>query len=333
MKRRLYNKLFIAITVFAIAVSVINISTGAALSENKSGGAQESSEQTVAPLLARAENSPALLTTQGDGYELPFVPIETKHEWDGGTVTTPATCTQAGVKTYTCKYNSSHTYTEVIPADGHKPAEAVFENEVAATCTDEGSYDEVIYCSVCKQEISREKKTVPVNKDAHNWGEWIRTENPTETTAGEETRVCKNNPLHTETVYVPPLEPTVTVLSFIDDEVIIIAKSTAIPGGAAFDVQKIVPPPAKTVEQIQNSLGSDTSVLSHYEVRLKDAAGALVTHLSEEITIKTKMPEQYVGNDCVKIVQQNEDGASVFMNSRWEGEYICYNTDWLEAYD
>ena len=49
---------------------------------------------------------------------------------------------------------------EVVPAKGHTPAEAVKENEVEPTCSVEGSYDEVVYCSVCEEELSRETKTV-----------------------------------------------------------------------------------------------------------------------------------------------------------------------------
>jgi len=45
---------------------------------------------------------------------------------------------------------------EEIAATGHSPAEAVKENEVAHTCTTDGSYDSVIYCEVCKIELSRE---------------------------------------------------------------------------------------------------------------------------------------------------------------------------------
>jgi hypothetical protein len=37
----------------------------------------------------------------------------------------------------------------------------VKENEVAATCGADGSYDTVIYCSVCGEELSRETTTVP----------------------------------------------------------------------------------------------------------------------------------------------------------------------------
>ena len=53
----------------------------------------------------------------------------------------------------------------VVPALGHTPGEAVRENEIGATCTAEGSYDEVVYCSVCKAELSRTKKTI--EKTAH----------------------------------------------------------------------------------------------------------------------------------------------------------------------
>ena len=69
---------------------------------------------------------------------------------------------------------------EVIEADGHKdenkdfecdvcyidlcvdhiPADAVEENRVEATCTSEGSYELVVKCSNCGEEISREAKVI-----------------------------------------------------------------------------------------------------------------------------------------------------------------------------
>ena len=42
----------------------------------------------------------------------------------------------------------------------HTPSEAVRENEIAATCTSEGSYDLVVKCSVCGVEISRESNAI-----------------------------------------------------------------------------------------------------------------------------------------------------------------------------
>ena len=44
---------------------------------------------------------------------------------------------------------------EVIDALGHKAGEVVIENLKAPTCVAEGSYDEVVYCTVCDAELSR----------------------------------------------------------------------------------------------------------------------------------------------------------------------------------
>ncbi len=74
-------------------------------------------------------------------------------------VTTPATCTEDGVKTFTCSCDDF--YTEVIPA-AHTHAEAVEENRAESTCTVAGSYESVVYCAVCKVEISRTKVDLPL---------------------------------------------------------------------------------------------------------------------------------------------------------------------------
>ena len=98
----------------------------------------------------------------------------------------PATCTDSGNKAYYACSDCGKWFEDslgtveitdkssvVIPAAEHIPAEAVRENEVAATCCAAGSYDEVIYCSVCHEEVSREPKTIPIDEDAHDWGEWM----------------------------------------------------------------------------------------------------------------------------------------------------------------
>ncbi|MCD7982158.1 MAG: hypothetical protein LUF32_07600 [Clostridiales bacterium] len=66
----------------------------------------------------------------------------TGHTWDDGTVTTEATCTEVGVKTYTCSV-CGETYTESIPAAGHSYEETV----IAPTCTEGGKTEHK--CSVC----------------------------------------------------------------------------------------------------------------------------------------------------------------------------------------
>ena len=46
---------------------------------------------------------------------------------------------------------------------GHTPGNAVTENNIAPDCTTAGSYDSVIYCTICGAEYSRETVTVPAN--------------------------------------------------------------------------------------------------------------------------------------------------------------------------
>ena len=82
------------------------------------------------------------------------------HAWDEGEVTLEATCTEDGEMSYTCTV-CGETRTEAVAATGHTPAAAVVENEIPATATDDGSYESVVYCSVCGEELSREVIVVP----------------------------------------------------------------------------------------------------------------------------------------------------------------------------
>ena len=71
-----------------------------------------------------------------------------------------ATCTAIGWGEYdTCSRCDYSTYKE-ISALGHKESAPVEENREEATCTVAGHYDLVVYCSVCREELSREDKTI-----------------------------------------------------------------------------------------------------------------------------------------------------------------------------
>ena len=126
------------------------------------------------------------------------------HTWNEGAVTTPATCTAAGVKTFTCTACSA-TKKESIPATGHTPDAAVRENIVAATCTTAGSYDEVVYCMACGNEVSRTQKTI--DKLAHDYDttKWVKAD---ENHHGHK---CKNCDAITDlTAHVPGAAATET---------------------------------------------------------------------------------------------------------------------------
>lgn len=83
------------------------------------------------------------------------------HKWDEGVVTTAPDCDDAGVKTYTCANDASHTKTEAINALGHTPGEAAEENRVEAKPGVAGSYDMVVRCTVCTAELSKTTHEIP----------------------------------------------------------------------------------------------------------------------------------------------------------------------------
>ena len=85
------------------------------------------------------------------------------------------------------KDESGHFYVGSLQCS-HPGTAAVEENRTEPTCTTPGSYDSVVYCSVCDAEISRDTVTIPASD--HNWGEWTVTTPATCTEAGVETRTC-----------------------------------------------------------------------------------------------------------------------------------------------
>ena len=91
------------------------------------------------------------------------------HQWDGGTVTAPATCTAEGVMTYTCTL-CGESKTEAIPMTEH-----TWENY-----TDMGDGTHSMTCSVCQAAGSEE----------HTWDEGVETAAPTCTDEGVRTHTC-----------------------------------------------------------------------------------------------------------------------------------------------
>lgn len=114
-----------------------------------------------------------------------------------------ATCGKDGSKTVTtscsdCGYVISVEKNVVIPATkNHTPAAAVKENVKPATCETAETYDSVVYCSVCGQEISRTQMTGEAAL-GHKWGEW-KHDDSTAKAESKHTRTCGNDASHKET--------------------------------------------------------------------------------------------------------------------------------------
>ena len=92
-------------------------------------------------------------------------PVEHTHTYSSWVVVDEPTCTEEGLRERTCSCGEKET--EKIAALGHTAGEAVKENEKAPTCTAAGSYEEVVSCTVCEEEVSR--KTVTVDALGHDY--------------------------------------------------------------------------------------------------------------------------------------------------------------------
>ncbi|MBR3234328.1 MAG: GBS Bsp-like repeat-containing protein, partial [Atopobiaceae bacterium] len=97
------------------------------------------------------------------GRETVAVP-KSEHAWGEGELTTRPTCTEPGERTFTCA-GCGEKRTEGVEATGHRLGKPVTENESDSnTCTEGGTYDEVVYCEVCHEELSREQKAQPAGQ-------------------------------------------------------------------------------------------------------------------------------------------------------------------------
>ena len=78
-----------------------------------------------------------------------------------------ANCSSAATYYYSCACGEAATTTfKSGEALQHTPAEAVEESRIEATCSENGSYESVVYCSVCQSELSRESVQIPA---AHSY--------------------------------------------------------------------------------------------------------------------------------------------------------------------
>ena len=114
------------------------------------------------------------------------IPMLKGHHWDQGTITKQPTCTEQGEKTYKCTdENCNETYTESIPATGHKNTKVL--NQKNATCESEG-YTGDTYCDDCKQIIKAGKTISPTG---HTWNDGMVKKAATCESEGIEVYICK----------------------------------------------------------------------------------------------------------------------------------------------
>ena len=151
--------------------------------EIKATGHKEVKDAAVAATCEKAgKTEGSHCSVCGEVIEAQTEVLALGHNWDAGKITKAATCTETGVKTYTCT-RCQKTKTEEIKATGHKE---VKDAAVAATCEKAGK-TEGSHCSVCGKVIKAQKE-VPVL--GHNWDAGKITKAATCTETGVKTYTC-----------------------------------------------------------------------------------------------------------------------------------------------
>jgi hypothetical protein len=122
------------------------------------------------------------------------------HIWDSGAVTTAATCSKTGVKTYTCT-QCGKTWTVTIPTISHT---VVTDPAVAPTCTREGK-TAGSHCSVCGTVIQAQDTVAKID---HTWDNGRVTADATCYDTGVKTYTCTQCKT-TKTESIPTIAHTV----------------------------------------------------------------------------------------------------------------------------
>ena len=131
----------------------------------------------------------------GDTIKTGIVLNALGHEFDSWQTHIAAECEKNGLKKRICE-KCGYQESVDIPATGHNEE---LLKAIAPTCSDVG-LTEGSHCSVCG-EIIISQYIIPAL--GHNWGEWTVTKEATIEEEGAKTRICKNDPSHTETRVIP----------------------------------------------------------------------------------------------------------------------------------
>ncbi len=152
--------------------------------------------------------------------ETRVIPID--HDHDLILEETEATCTSSGMMAhYKCSKCEAlfkdAAGTEVtsagelrIPPTGHIGGDPVKEgDETAATCSLPGGYNLYTRCENCNAVLTVERFEIPIDPDAHVWGEWKVITPATTSAEGVETRTCSLCD-EQETRAIPKIKPEPT---------------------------------------------------------------------------------------------------------------------------
>ncbi len=193
--------------------------------------------------------------------------------------------------------------------DTHTPGKAVVENSNVTDCAVGGTYEKVVYCTVCGEEISRE--TVTVSPGDHLFGDWTFDPDNSETSYVHTCTLCGFS------ASWKPKQPAETVLENTFDGVRIEGNAEAFEEGTTLQTQHISLSDQETGE-----------VWEGWNVWLvKDGEHV---QPKEPIVLKLRCPAWANMNELQ--LWHYENGSWHRMPSWIEGNYICCITDSLSPF-
>ncbi len=221
--------------------------------------------------------------------ELPAV----GHSYGTGVVTKAATCTEAGVMTFTCL--CKETYTQPIALLGHEYGEwFVFEE---ATCEERGEERRI-----CEHDSTHIEKR-DLKKLGHTYGDWNRVTEPTCAKEGLEKRVCENDSMHEQSRAVPKTNNH----KVASDGVCSICKAT---------IKNKLPKPEVYKKDDRTVYWNPVSGAAEYQVLVN--GNSIMTESTEQ-----NLEEYFPGNQTLDIqVRACATADSDYIDSDWSDEYL-----------
>ena len=118
-----------------------------------------------------------------DAYTKKPLVISGPHIWNSGTITVPATCTEQGLRKYTCTV-CNDTKTETVPALGHlygewqssiTSHERVCEHDSDHTEIKAHTFDSDNICTICGYEKDTAKPVISINANGYADNTWVNS--------------------------------------------------------------------------------------------------------------------------------------------------------------
>ena len=257
------------------------------------------------------------------------------HEMGDWYVSVEPTETTEGELRRECWYCDYHE-TKRLPATGTECAHdymSVIENIVDADCVNPGSYDEVIYCVFCGEELYRE--TIITDALGHAFGDWKLHKLPTCTERGELRRYCDRCDCF-ESFELPALnEFDIDVPDYRDEIMDLIRKIYNFLGDEVFNLMSTSGNYTVDCDSLYVAIGDSTAL-----------SGGYAEMLAEMLKVPNMENLAQYGltiSDAINMVAQNADlianadlitlgfsnlAASEDMLNALNG---MYNADWSDA--